>query len=86
MLVVGKDYASRGRLRYAVWQDAVWQVGSRKMVGPNPVSKRGAEIVLKVLQSLEALDWTYPITPEAGARNLDAVQDPRLRRWLMNHC
>jgi hypothetical protein len=82
MLVVGKDYNSRGRLRYAVWQ----VVGSRKMVGPNPVSKRGAEIVLKVLQSLEALDWTYPITPEAGARNLDAVQDPRLRRWLMNHC
>jgi len=79
MLVVGKDYNSRGRLRYAVEN-----LSTGKRAGPNPVSKRGAEIVLRVLQSLP-LDWTYPITPEVGARNQEATRDPKLRRWLMNH-
>lgn len=73
MLEVKQIYTNR-RQKYAV-------VSEQWRIGPNPLNKRGAEVVLKVLQ---ALDLSLDCTPEAQKRNQAAVTSPALRCWLMN--
>lgn len=52
-------------------------------VGPNPVSKRGAELILRILEVL-GLDYRYPQPATARQHNSEIVRDAALLDWLHN--
>jgi hypothetical protein len=52
-------------------------IGTKLLVGPNPVSVRAAQIILKVLVRILSERWD-------GNRKAFDVCDERLQRWLLN--
>lgn len=60
---------------------AVLAAEGRVKIGPNPLTRSGAEHVLKILVIL-GLDYSFPQPPTARAHNSKIVTDPKLQAWL----